>query len=205
MRSLALLAAVTLSSTLTFSSSARAQQAQAPTPDQRAAAVLEHKVTVDFDRTSLDEVAAFMSDILQVNVVVAPGYGEAQISMRLRDVTAKTALSLAAAGGELEVSVGCGVIFLHPAGEGLGPIPALAPDLRGRSLTVCFEETAVSEVVLFLQDITGANFATAAGADDAAVTLRVRDLPLDLALAVIARQAGLVCRVKQGVIVFERR
>jgi type II secretory pathway component GspD/PulD (secretin) len=202
MRSLALLAAVTLSLTLT--PDARAQQASAPTPDQRAAAALERKVTVNFDQTPLDEVAAFLSDILEANVVVAPGYEEVQVSMRLRDVTAKTALALAAAGGELEVSVGCGVIYVHPTGEGLGQVPALAPDLRARLLTVCFEETAVSEVVLFLQDITGANVATAAGASDAAVTLRVRDLPLDLALAVIARQAGLVCRVKQGVIVFER-
>lgn len=200
MRSLALLAAVTL----TLTPHAWAQQAPAPTPDQRATTALERKVTVSFDQTPLDEVAAFMSDVLEASVVVAPGYGELEVSMRLRDVTAKTALSLAAAGGELEVSVGCGVIYLHPAGEGFGPVPALPLDLSGRRVTLNFPETPFSEVLSFLQDITGANVACAVKGDPA-ITLRVRDLPLDLALAVIARQAGLVCRVKQGVIVFERR
>ena len=207
MRSLMLLVALTVAPLLAGPVAAQeGQAATEATPDQRVAAALDVRtVTLDFNQATVGEFCELMTDLLSVAVVVAPGSEHLKISLRLRDVKARKVLSVATLAAGLECSFGCGVVYLHPAGKGLGPIPVLEPDLRGQRITFCFDDTPFMESLAFLQDLTGANLvATAAAAVDARLSFRVRDLPLGMALALIARQAGLVVHEDDGVIVFDR-
>lgn len=196
--------AALLSLPLTLARPAAAQQAQSP--DERVAAQLEARtVTLNFVQVPLGEFGLAMCDLLDTNVVVAPGCADRPVTVRLRDVPAKAALTAAARAAGVELSITHGVVYLHPKGAGLGAIPALPADLRRQLITFNFDCTPATEALLFFQDITGANLvATAAVGDDVKVSLQLRNLPLDLALAIFARQAGLEVRVEDGVLVFDR-
>lgn len=182
-----------------------AQQAPEKADEQLAKLLVERKVTLNFEKATLGELADCMCDLLGINVVVARGSADARVTVRLRDVTAKAALEAAARSAGLELSITGGVAYLHPAGQGLGPLPALTPELRRLILTFNFDETPVGEALLFLQDVTNGNIVmTAAVEETRTVTLRVRELPMELALALFARQAGLTVRQTDGVLVFDQ-
>lgn len=178
--------------------------AQDADPDKALAKRLESTpVTLNFDQTPLADVAAFLGDLSQVSVVVAPGVDADQpITAKLEGVSLKDALKLIASSGkDLQARPWCGVLWIGPKGQRLPAMPEVpAAGKLAKKVTLHFDETPLDEVLAFLQDVSGLKLtltpAAQAKLKGATVTLAVRDMPAIRALTLIGALHRLSCQVE---------
>lgn len=178
--------------------------AQDDDPDKALAKRLESTpVSLNFDQTPLADVAAFLRDLSGVAVVVAPGVdAEQPITAKLEGVSLKDALKLIASSGkDLQARAWCGVLWFGPKGQRLPAMPEVPAEGKlAEKVTLNFNETALDEVLGFLQDVSGLKItltpAAQAKLKGATVTLAVRDMPALRALTLIGALHRLSCKVE---------
>jgi type II secretory pathway component HofQ len=157
----------------------------------------DRKVTLNFDDTPLDDVLGFLRDITGLDIITDPAVDlTSTVNLRLKDIKLRSALDLVLASQEdLMYDVWRGTVFITVATD---PLPA-PPEAKlteaarklaaERKLTLNFPDVPLRDVILFMQDITGLNFAVAEGFNPN-VSLRVKDIPLGDALDLICRLTG---------------
>lgn len=190
----------------------------------RARAYLEafeaQKVTLNFDQTPLAEAVDFLRDIARVPVriepLAAPHLKDVTVSLRLRDITLRNALSLmAASADELVVDVDRDGFLVRPHDvpslerrlEACGAIPAegdaeVLRRLEQQLISLNMEQTELDEFCDFMRDITGLNFVVdpAAQRAEGTVTLQRQSTPLREVLDAALLPLGLGLRVGAGVV-----
>jgi len=160
------------------------------------------RVTLNFPDTPLAEAVAFLQDISGLNLVLLPEVApEGAISLRLRDVSLQSALELMLLAQGLESTETCQSVVIGKGPERVVPVgfarqevakyPAAYLALKQNRLTVNFDGTPLEDVLDFLRDLSGLNFYLAKNVDRAApVTLRLRDVTMESALALVCAQSG---------------
>lgn len=187
------------------------------------ATLRSRRVTLHFEETSLENVAAFLHDITGCPVRLEDeASGRSPVSLQVTDMSLASALDLISLGADAAWALRDGVIVLGPPAL-VFPDPASAvrealarlagsrdeeAELRGRLATrrvdLDLRDAPLETVLDYLQrldlDLVVAN-GVSRGAG--AVNLRLRDVSLRAVLDLVADQAAVAFRVHGGALVVE--
>jgi hypothetical protein len=189
---------------------AQAQDARlAPTNDDVWQRTSAKRVTFDFDCASLREVLDFLEDTSGlVFVADAPLLAPSgpRVTLRLRDVSLKSAFSVLGASTECTFEVWHGSIYVTPksAPSPRPPVadlpPAAAKVWTTKTVDLSGESRTVAEVLSELRKATGLPLSVDPAVKDATVSVRAKALPLGAAVDFACRAAGLkAVRLGDGV------
>jgi FKBP-type peptidyl-prolyl cis-trans isomerase FkpA len=177
---------------------------------------LGRPISVNFQGTPIGEALNFLRDVTGLNVALTREAFDAvdeerPLHMVLREVPLHRALSAMAQQAGLAWSVdpeGGALLLVTGADELPQPMPGERPAwLTSRLVTTNLADTPLTEVLEFLEQISGLSFRAgqAVDASQVRVHLRLREVPLDCLLDAIGYSADLTWRVDgEGVVVFER-
>ncbi|MEK7487657.1 MAG: hypothetical protein AABZ60_25280 [Planctomycetota bacterium] len=156
---------------------------ETPTPEKEPAKksdlesiLRETKITLDFQATPLEEVLNFIQVVTDLNMVISPEIDlKAPISLTVSDVQLKTVFSLLKFLTPIEYETRGKVLTFVSASKDLKKEtelsstsrssletiskdhPEIFEKFRKFKLTLQFKDTAVDEIIHFLQDLTGQN------------------------------------------------
>ena len=182
----------------------------------------ETKVTFTFNEQPVLEALDFFSTLGQINIVPdrkilkdpAP-----EVTLKLTDVTLETAVSMVAEQLGLKAIIRDGVVFISDA-EGVKKAAAaetrtgltekpteadrkVLKRLQETIVSFTFNEQPVMEALDFLQTLGTTNVVPDHSkfvAADEKVTLKLKDVPLDVAIKLLVEQLGLTYVIRDGVV-----
>ena len=169
---------------------------------------LDQWITVDLEDQNLSDTFVFLRKVTSLNIVLDPTVltrPEHRINLKVEKMRLENVLAWVAETGSLnitwqehalKISVG-----IHPEAQGPFPealdvaaLPAAIRSQMEQHLTLEFSDQPLSDVLLFLQRVSGMNLIVApallAGPGERPVTLAVQDLPLRDVLRRISTQAA---------------
>jgi type II secretory pathway component GspD/PulD (secretin) len=169
----------------------------------------EQKVNLNLDSTSLQDAFEVMSDLMETPILVdasaAKAVSKGKVTMTLTDILAKNALELIETNANLEHHVWHGIVLVTKKGTKLTepeikPTEGLKKALPKKRITANFNETPLSEVVPFLNDLTGEKFTVLAkvDAEKVMVSFKVRDVTLGDMVAILCRVTNLTIGADDG-------
>lgn len=203
-------------------------------PSARDAKVLDRMekqtLNLNFPNTPFAQVLAFLGDILGCKVTASPSIdaGAITVSCRLSGATLRDALdALAFAAGDLAWTVEDGNIRFEESGESEpaaavetavligtarrqaavgGPARVTADKMATQKVSLSFEETPLSQCLDFLRDVTNLSLVVASDVDtdEVAVTVRLKDIPLQNALKLMLASGDLDYEVRGGFVAIDR-
>lgn len=181
----------------------------------------KQRVTLQFNQTSLSDVTGFLRDITQLNFVLDPAanLGRNKVSLRLKNVKLSTALDcIVATDTKTCYTLANGFIIVTTKGRAKLFTEASEPknssddqkklwdSLAKKELTLDFDKTPLSDLVSFLQDLTGENMMISGTTLRAVqVTLRAKKLKLGDLLCFLATAYDFDYAWKSKVLVFQQK
>lgn len=181
----------------------------------------KQRVTLQFNQTSLSDVTSFLRDITQLNFVLDPAanLGKNKVSLRLKNVKLSTALDcIVSTDTKTCYSLANGFIIVTTKERAKCFTEATAPknssddqkklwaSLAKKELTLDFDKTPLSDLVSFLQDLTGENMMISGKTLRAVqVTLRAKKLKLGGLLCFLATAYNFDFAWKSKVLVFQQK
>jgi len=155
---------------------------------------LARPITLRLEETSLGEALSMLEQITGLNLVLDPSVSRSlRVTLQLKDISTRNALTLlmnSAGGCSYETWRGCVYVQLKTSPAPQPPAPELTDKARGmlgRSVTLSFPATALSDIAAFLKDVTGLPFSAGPEVARRPVRLRARNLTLGAALDVLCR------------------
>jgi hypothetical protein len=194
--------------------------------DPAAAALLNKletvKIDLQFEKTEVVYVIVFIEHLSGLNLVLDPGIDAGRVDvLSMKDATVRSVLETLCAVKDLDFDVKYGVGFVSkpmrlwstdpkiglPAANLWRTANTVSPvgdKLRTFRLTIDIQNSPMSAVAQYLQEISSLKVVASPGIADALITLKIQDLSLDHAIELLTLPHGWDARIEDGsVVIFD--
>jgi len=191
--------------------------------DPAAASLLDKldtvKIDLQFEKTEVVYVLAFIRSLSGQNLVLDPRIDAGTVDfLSLKDSTVRSVLEILCAVKELDFDVKYGVVFLskptrlwstdHAVGLPAANLwrtrnegAAVGDKLRSVRLTVDIQNSPMSAIAGYIQEISSVKVVASPGIADIQIVMKVQDLPLDHAIELLTLPYGWDARIDDGSVV----
>jgi len=180
------------------------------------------KVDLQFSQSRVEDILFFLRDMSRMNLVLDPTIDGGKVDLlSVKDATLRSTLETLCSVSDLDFDVKYGVVFLSrplrlwstdPA-VGLpaanlwragSPLPSdalLAEKLHSVRVTLDAQNSPLSAVAAYFQEISKLKMVETPGADSQMITVKMEDVPMEHAIELITLPFGWDARIDNGSVV----
>lgn len=180
------------------------------------------RIDLQFENTLINDLLTFIRDFSTLNLVLDPNVDNGVVDLlSVKDATLRSVLEVLCAVKDLDFDVRYGVVFISKPIRLWSTDPALAlptanqwrsvpkpgdavivDKLRSVRVTLDIQNSPLSAVAAYLQEISTLKMTTTPAIELRFVTMKMQDLPMDHALELLTLPFGWDVSIQDGSVVF---